>query len=315
MARTQDGREHGGMGVQAGPAEHRSKTWWRSPSRTYRRSRPDHRRKSARDESLERALVARAQRGDKTAREALVNTYMPLISGAALAYRPVAAVQRDELTQEGVVGLLRALERYELDRGVPFWAYAAWWVRQSMQQVVSELSRPLVLSDRAMRQLARIRATQHQFEQAERREATSSELAAIVAIPRAQVESLLNTERVARGIDEPVGPDGSDRPAVGDLLCDPGAQEAYERVDARLLADQVPSLLECLDERERDVIRARFGLGCPEQTLREIAPDLGVSAERVRQIERDSLTKLFAAANRREAYPGDRHTELGDAGQ
>jgi len=131
---------------------------------------------------------------------------MPQISGAALTYRPVATIQRDELTQEGVVGLLRALERYELDRGVPFWAYAAWWVRQSMQQVVSELSRPLVLSDRAMRQLARIRATQRQFEQVQRREATSSELAAILAIPRAQVESLLNVERAACGIDETTGP-------------------------------------------------------------------------------------------------------------
>src|ERR1700761_5965980 len=222
MACAQHGDEHGGMGVQTRSAEHRSKTWWRSPSRTYRRSRADHRRQSARrDERSERALVAEAQRGDRVAREALVSAYMPLISGAALAYRPVAAIQRDELTQEGVVGLLRALERYELDRGVPFWAYAAWWVRQSMQQVVSELSRPLVLSDRAMRQLARIRATQRQFEQAQLREATSSELAAIVAIPRAQVESLLNTERAPRGFDEAAGPDGSDRPAVSDLLSDP----------------------------------------------------------------------------------------------
>jgi RNA polymerase primary sigma factor len=64
------------------------------------------------------------------------------------------------LMQEGVVGLLRALQRYDPERGVPFWAYAAWWVRQAMQQVVSELSRPLVLSDRALRQLARVKAAQ-----------------------------------------------------------------------------------------------------------------------------------------------------------
>jgi RNA polymerase primary sigma factor len=304
------------MGLQTGPAQHRSKTWWRSPNRTYRRSRQVHRRYSARDdENSERALVAKAQRGDRGAREALVNAYMPLISGAALAYRSVAAIQRDELTQEGVVGLLRALERYELNRGVPFWAYAAWWVRLSMQQVVSELSRPLVLSDRAMRQLARIRATQHQFEQVQHREATSSELAAIVAIPRAQVESLLVTERVARGIDEPARRDGSDRPVVGDLLSDPTAQDAYESVNDRLLADQIPSLLKCLDERERNVICARYGLGRPEQTLCEIAPGLGVSAERVRQIERDSLAKLFTAANRRWENVHDRDAEPGDAGR
>lgn len=302
MARRRRHGKHGVVTTHTSLPEARSKPWWRSPNRTYRRSRPDHRRElPGGDERWERALVANAQHGDKVAREALVRAYMPLISGVALAYRPVAAVEREELTQEGVVGLLRALERYELDRGVPFWAYAAWWVRQSMQQVVSELSRPLVLSDRALRQLARIRATQHQFEQMQCREASSSELAAIVAIPRAQVESLLNTERAARGIDEPAGPDGSDRPAVGDMLADPSAQEAYELVNERLLADQLPSLLECLDERERDVICARYGLGRPERTLRAIGPELGVSAERVRQIERDSLAKLFAAATQRGA--------------
>jgi RNA polymerase sigma factor (sigma-70 family) len=255
------------------------------------------------DERAERALVAKAQHGNQAAREALVSAYMPLISAVALAYRAVAAVQRDELTQEGVVGLLRALERYEPERGVPFWPYAAWWVRQAMQQVVSELSRPLVLSDRALRQLARIRAAQHQFEQRQRREATTAELAAIVAIPRAQVESLLNTERAARGIDEPAGPEGSDRPAVGDQLADPSAHEAYEHVNEQLLADQVPALLECLDQREREVVCARFGLGRPERTLRDIGPDLGVSAERVRQIERESLAKLLVAATSAQSPP------------
>src|SRR5260370_24993107 len=107
--------------------------------------------------------------------------------------------------EEGVVGVLRALERFDPDLGTPFWAYGSWWVRQSMQQVVSELSRPIVLSDRALRQLARIKTAQRQFEQAGKREATSAELAAIVGLPRSQVESLLQTERTARGLDEPAG--------------------------------------------------------------------------------------------------------------
>jgi RNA polymerase sigma factor (sigma-70 family) len=219
-----------------------------------------------------------------------------MIASVARAYRRSTAVGRDELTQEGVVGLLCALERYDPDRGVPFWGYAAWWVRRSMQQVVSELSRPIVLSDRALRQLARIKKAQRSLEQGSRREVTSAELAAIVGLPRADVESLLRTERTARGLDEPAGSEAVDGTSVGELLADPPAQEAYERVPEQLLAAEVPGLLGRLTDRERTVICSRYGLGRPEQTLREIAPKLGVSAERVRQIEQGSLAKLHDAA-------------------
>ena len=263
-----------------------------------------------RESASERALVERAKRGGPREREELVSAYQPLIASVAHAYRRSTAVDREELTQEGIVGLLRALERYEPERGVPFWAYAAWWVRQAMQQVVSELSRPIVLSDRALRQLARIKHAQRRFEQSCRREPTSTELAAIVGLPRWQVESLVGSERTARGLDEPVGAEASDGSTVGELLADPRAQEAYERVPARVLAAQVPALLAHLTQRERTVICSRYGLGERERTLREVAPKLGVSAERVRQIEQESLAKLSAAvalqARRRKCEAGRR---------
>jgi RNA polymerase sigma factor (sigma-70 family) len=214
----------------------------------------------------------------------------------ARAYRRSTAVDRDELTQEGVVGLLRALERYDPERGVPFWAYAVWWVRLAMQQVVSELSRPMVLSDRALRQLAQMKHAQRRFEQSYRREPSSSELAALVGLPRWQVESLFCAERSARGLDEPVAGERGDGTSLVELLSDARAQDAYDHADLRQLAKAVPSLLAYLSERERTVIRSRYGLGQPEQTLREVAPVLGVSAERVRQIEHDALEKLHTAA-------------------
>jgi RNA polymerase primary sigma factor len=242
--------------------------------------------------------VARAKRGGPREREQLVQSFLPMIASVAHAYRRSTGVGREELTQEGVVGLLRALERFEPDRGVPFWAYAAWWVRQAMQRAVSELSRPIVLSDRALRQLARVKNAQRRFEQTHRREATSAELAAIVGLPRSQVESLLGTERTARGFDEPAGAEGGEGATVGELLADPRAQEAYDGVPQRVLAAQVPALLGCLTQRERTVICSRYGLGERERTLREVAPELGVTAERVRQIEQESLAKLGAAAAR-----------------
>jgi RNA polymerase sigma factor (sigma-70 family) len=104
---------------------------------------------------VERRLVDAAQAGDRRAREELVEAFLPLIAGVARVYRGSRTITRLELMQEGVVGLLRALERYDPQLGVPFWGYAAWWVRQAMQQLIAELTRPLVLSDRALAAQAR----------------------------------------------------------------------------------------------------------------------------------------------------------------
>src|SRR5919199_2063510 len=128
-------------------------------------------------ESVERRLIVAARAGDQTARARLVEAFLPLIASVARLYRESPRLERMELLQEGVVGLLRALERYEPDRGTPFWAYASWWVRQAMQQVVSELTRPVVLSDRALRQLARVREAHRDAIARDGREPTHGELA------------------------------------------------------------------------------------------------------------------------------------------
>lgn len=117
----------------------------------------------------------------------------------------------------------------------------------------------------------------------------------MIGLPTSQVEKLLCTDRTAWGLDEPTGTQAGDGATVREQLADPPAHEAYERVPQQVLASQIPDLLDCLTDRERTVICSRYGLGRREQTLREIASCLGVSAERVRQIEQDSLAKLYAA--------------------
>ena len=241
-----------------------------------------------------RPAGSRRGEGGAREREELVDAFLPVIVRAAHAYRRATRIGQRELTQEGIVGLLRALERFDPDRGVPFWAYAAWWVRQAMQQLVSELSRPMVLSDRALRRLARIKDAQRRFEQTHQRSPSSAEVARIVGLPRSQVESLLCTERSARGLDEPLGGEPADGTTMRELLADPRAWEAYERVPERLLAAELPGLLEHLTQRERTVVCSRYGIGGRERMLREVAPLLGVTAERVRQIEQESLAKLRA---------------------
>jgi RNA polymerase primary sigma factor len=113
---------------------------------------------TVRGQLSERELVLAAKECRGEARGALLEAFTPLIGNVARGYRGASGVGRAELMQEGVVGLLRALERYDPELETPFWAYASWWVRQAMQQLVSELSRPVVVPDRAARQLACVRA-------------------------------------------------------------------------------------------------------------------------------------------------------------
>jgi RNA polymerase sigma factor (sigma-70 family) len=240
--------------------------------------------------------VVAAKRGGPRERERLVESSFPLIASIARLYRRSTGVDREELMQEGVVGLLRALERFDPERGVPFWAYASWWVRQAMQQVVSELSGPLVMSDRALRQLARVKGAQRRLEQQRGRAANRRELADGAGLSEAQVERLTCAELRPRALHEPANAESSDAMSVGDLLADPSAEDAYSHVPHRVAAAELPALLSELTERERTVICSRYGIGRREQTLREVAGGLGVSAERVRQIEHASLAKLGAAA-------------------
>jgi RNA polymerase sigma factor (sigma-70 family) len=126
--------------------------------------------------AVERRLVEAAQAGDRRAREELVEAFLPLIAGVARVYRGSRTISRLELMQEGVVGLLRALERYDPALGVPFWGYAAWWVRQAMQQLIAELTRPLVLSDRALRQLSQLKRAHGEYLVEHGREPSGNEL-------------------------------------------------------------------------------------------------------------------------------------------
>ena len=265
----------------------------REPGRAYPAMRDSD---DALGEGDERDLVALAQTGDSAARARLVEAFLPRIAALARAYRNTTTVQRPELLQEGVVGLLRALERYEPDRGVPFWAYASWWVRQAMQQLVSELTRPTVLSDRALRQLARLKDAHREALHEAGKEAGRDELARRSGLTPDQVDDLLAIDRAPRSLDEPIVGEEGAIGTFGELLADPLAEEDYERVLDAIESDALLALLSGLSDRERTILRARYGIEGEEQTLREVAAGLGVSAERVRQLERRALGKLAAAA-------------------
>lgn len=247
----------------------------------------------------EQELVVGAEAGDPVACRGLVEAFLPAIASLARTYHSGIGVERTELIQEGVAGLLFAAQRYDTALDTPFWPYAAFWVRKAMQELVAEITRPVALSDRAVRGLAQIRAARRDHLQTHGAEATTVELSQATGLTPAQVESLLATERPSRSFEEPLIPEDDSTLTLGDVLVDPGAEREYELVLDEIEIREVRGLADQLDERERVVINAHYGLGRPMQTLSEVGATLGLTAERARQIEVGALSKLRAGL----AYP------------
>jgi RNA polymerase primary sigma factor len=160
-----------------------------------------------------------------------------------------------------------------------------------------------VLSDRAVRLLARVRDTRRTYVQSQGRDATTDELSTECGLPSRQIEKLLAAERDPRAIDEPIAGDGGVMCTFGDQLADPQAEEEYDRLPWRLEEQHMLALLDGLTTREQAILHGRFGLGCPERTLRELADRFGVSAERVRQIEKRALERLRDAVDGEQGRP------------
>jgi RNA polymerase sigma factor (sigma-70 family) len=241
------------------------------------------------------ALARRAQAGDDAAREELIQRLLPLVHATAHRYH-TEGLEPSDLLQEGIVGLLRALQRYDPARGVPFAAFATWWIRQSLQEARSDFMRPLRLPPKALRQLSQLKSEHQRIYRGERRSARIGELADRTNIELGQAEALLAADARPRSLDDPIENSEGELGTMGDLLEDPLSATAYEDVVDAVAGAQLRALLSRLTEREREVVQARFGFDVPAEKLSEVGERLGLSAERVRQIEERALAKLRSAA-------------------
>jgi RNA polymerase primary sigma factor len=241
------------------------------------------------------ALAAQAAAGDSSARDRLVARCLPMVMRVARGYAG-RDVELADLVQEGVLGLLRAVERFDPGRGVPFVAYAKWWVRQAMQQAIAEQSRSVRLPTHVLWDIHQLREVRGDFLAGQGREPSSVELERELGWTPGRLDDVLRAERPALSLEAPYQGDEDVTDRLGDLIGDPLSEQAYDDVLTRATGDSLRTLLSMLTERERQVLGWRLGLTGEELSLRQIGRRLGMSAERVRQIEHRAIIKLRGAA-------------------
>jgi RNA polymerase primary sigma factor len=237
------------------------------------------------------ALAKRIEHGDAEAKERMVNSNLRLVISIAKRYQGHDVPLLD-LVQEGVIGLNRAVEKFDWRRGFKFSTYATWWIRQACQRAISNLSKtirvPTHVHERRLK-LARIRG---ELLSELDREPTREELAEAASLSLQHVDEALDAAEAPVSLNLRVG--SEEEAELGDLFGDPSADDPAEEAVDSLRRLEIRRALAKLPSNERRVLELRFGVDGPAQALEAIGKELGVSRERVRQLENDALALLAA---------------------
>lgn len=236
-----------------------------------------------------RDLKILAKQGRK-ARSHLLEANLRLVVSLAKRYTGRGMPLLD-LIQEGNLGLIRAMEKFDYSKGFKFSTYATWWIRQAITRGMADQSRTIRLPVHLVEQVNKLSRIKREMYQHLGREATNEELAEESGIEESKIELLLRQSRDPVSLDMPVGAD--EEAPLGDFIEDAEATDAETAVVASLRHSDIRAVLATLEQREQDVIRLRYGLddGVP-RTLDQIGRKFGLSRERVRQIEREVMAKL-----------------------
>jgi RNA polymerase primary sigma factor len=238
--------------------------------------------------SEEVRLAKRAEEGDAGARQRLIESNLRLVVTIAKDYQG-RGVELLDLIQEGTLGLMRAVDRYDWRRGTKFSTYAAWWIRNGIFQAVANDARPIRLPESVLQRLSDVRRTENALSAQLGRRPSAGEIAGELGLSAEQVLDAQAAAQPVSSLDESVGEERSS----AELLADPNAVDPLQPLVEEATGAALTATLEQLPERDRLVLELRFGLddGVPH-TVEAVAQELGVTRERVRQIELRALRSL-----------------------
>jgi RNA polymerase primary sigma factor len=245
-------------------------------------------------------LAARIKRGDERAREEMIKANLRLVVKIAREYEDYGVPLLD-LINEGNIGLMKAVERFDPAKGAKLSTYAAWWIKQAIRRALSNQSKTIRLPVHVGDKLLHMRRAAMKLQEELGREPTDEELGQELQMTALRVAELRSAGTRPSSLDAPIGGD-EDSDQFADIVKDERADTPYQQLEGKTNTEMIRELVERLPEREATILRHRFGLdGDDERTLEEVGQSFGVTRERIRQLQNIALNKLRKMIQKREA--------------